>query len=480
MKVSIDKNIAMFRTRFDEKYDLIQKFRGLESGALLYNYPVDFMESGLIQGDKSNDWCLDVPFAFNTDEVPPIYLNDNNIGANHGYNGAVEIYAPKHNRSFEDIGSIWQDEKGIRFTLLNVVDDDNLIFISENIGESVEKYFFVVKVEGILKYIANGNNVESIFPKRQTITEISRTNRYKEKKVVAIIDNEERIVTRESTCNYAEIREKYDIINPATVAEDLSKQRPVGGYKYQPDLSQFGKPMLSCSLIYRILEDGTVLIIFDYEKLMNVHVQKYLGVMHQEKLDVYGGGIWRYFPKILPFDIEEGHFDFSIPTNILTEKGYPKNIILTREFFNDYNSPCERVVDYFKDAIKQDRLCFASGYLPIYDGDPKIRDKQVSEVLFLYQSRKYYPTFIDKDFNEIKGVAYKKYFIPKQNKASMYSIFFKNKKYLYVDIFKNNTLSFEHKGNISLLEKSDGIDYKIENSMVVVSGEKGYAVFILD
>ena len=31
-----------------------------------------------------------------------------------------------------------------------------------------------------------------------------------------------------------------------------------------------------------------------------------------------------------------------------------------------------------------------------------------------------------------------------------------------------------------VLKNLFGIDYKIENSMVVVSGEKGYAVFILD
>ncbi len=479
MLVNVTNGVATFCTRFDEKYNLIQKFCNVELTELIqYNQPVDFKESGLVVKDKINYWDMDVPFVFNTDEAVPVYLNNGFIGANHGWHGAVEIYMPNHGKTVEDIGSLWQDDEGNKFTLIYITDIHYLIFISENVGESEEKYSFIRVVKGKLTYIKNGRHSSNIYPKQQNVTELAKTIRQKSKKVVAFVGGKEQVVDGEINCDYAEIREEYDIINPATVAEDLCVQRPKDGYKYQPDLAEYGKPMMSCSLVYRILDDGTVLIIFDYKKLMNICVQKFMGVMYQEKFDIYGGGVCRYFPKIMPFDTEEESFDFSIPTNIANK--YPQNIILTRKYFNDCNSPCERVVDYFRDVHGQDKLGFSSGYLPVYDGNPKIRDKQVSEVLFLYRTRKYYPTFIDKDFNEIKGVAYKKYFIPKQNKASMYSIFFENKKYLYVDIFKNNTLSFEHKGNVSLLEKSDGIDYKIENSMVVVSGEKGYAVFILD
>ena len=50
-------------------------------------------------------------------------------------------------------------------------------------------------------------------------------------------------------------------------------------------------------------------------------------------------------------------------------------------------------------------------------------------------------------------------------------------KEFYFDIFENNTLEFNTNGKVTLLESS-GIDYKIENSKIIVSGNKGFATFI--
>lgn len=479
MLVCVAKGFALFRTYFDEKYDLIQKFRGIELSSIRYNQPVDFMESGLMQRDKWDYWHIDVPLALNTDEAAPVFINDSYIGANHGHNGAVQVYAPKHNKTFADVGSLWQDDLGNKFTLLTIVNEDYLIFVSENAGESVENYSFVKKIVGNLIYLENGNDTEDILPEKQNATDLCRAIRHKAKNVYAFIDGKDRVVNGEIICDYAEIREEYDIINPTTVAEDLRKQRPNGGYKYQPNLAEYGKPMMACSLVYRVLDDGTILTIFNYKKLMNVRVQKFMGLMNQEKLDVYSGGIWRYFPKILPFDTPEGHFDYSQPSNITAGNNHPRNIVLNREYFRDNNSPCERVVDYFRDKAGQDRLGFASGFLPVYDGQIKVRDKRVSNVLHLILTRKHYPTFTDKDFNEIKGVAYKKYFIPKQNKCSVYTVSFEDKKYLYIDVFENKEIKVPYQGDAILLEKGESIDYKIEDDTIIVSGEKGYAVFVL-
>ena len=479
MLVCVGKGFALFRTYFDEKYDLIQKFRGIELSSVRFNQPVDFMESGLMQRDKWDYWHIDVPFALNTDEAAPVFINGSYIGANHGHNGAVQVYAPQHNKTFADVGSLWKDDRGNKFTLLTIANEDYLIFVSENVGESVENYSFIKEIVGKLIYVENGDNTEDVLPEKQGVTDLCRAIRHKAKNVYAFIEGKERVVNGEIVCDYAEIREEYDIINPATVAEDLRRQRPNGGYKGQPDLAEYGKPMIQCSLVYRVSDDGTVFTLFNYKKVMNVNVQKFMGVMNQEKLDVYGGGIWRYFPKILPFDTAEGHFDFSQPTNITAGNKYPKNINLTREFFRDNNSPCERVVDYFRDGVGQDRLGFASGFLPIYDGEIKVRDKQVRNVLHLILTRKHYPTFTDKDFNEIKGVAYKKYFIPEQNKGSAYTLSFENKKYVYVDVFESKEIKVQYEGTADLLEKSENVKYVINDNTIRVSGEKGYAVFVL-
>lgn len=49
-----------------KKYNLIQKFRGVENMTIRYNQPVDFMESGLMKKDKWDYWHIDVPFVLNT------------------------------------------------------------------------------------------------------------------------------------------------------------------------------------------------------------------------------------------------------------------------------------------------------------------------------------------------------------------------------------------------------------------------------
>lgn len=480
MKICMSNGFCVVQTSYNNEYNLIQKFRGVDiNSSIRYNCPVDFMESGLMRKDKWDYWHIDVPFALNTDEATPVLVNGCYIGANHGENSAIEVYLPNHGKTVADIGSIWTDEAGIEFTLLRVNDEDYLTFISKNIGESIEKYLFKKTITGKLVYKGNGKNAEEIFPYSLRVVDLRRAVRYKTKKVVAIKDGKEKTVSGECECDLAEIREEYEIINPATVADDLRRLRPVDGFLCEQDLAQFGKPMISCSLIYRIIENGTVLVFFDYNKLMNVDLSKILGVMFQEKLDVYKGGIYRYIPKSLPFETREGRFDFSNPLPICGQS-FPNSFCITKKFCESKNSPMERCVDYFRDTCGNDKLAFACGFLPLYDGDPKIRSKQVNDIVSLKFTRKHYPSFADGVINRAKGVAYKKYFAPQKNKASYYFITFDNKTYLYVDIFDFADIDINIIGKPKLLEKSKSLQFIAREGKIKVYGEKGYASFLID
>ena len=478
MLVCAVKDVVLFRTQFNEQYDLIQKFRGLDY-SVKCNHPIDYMESGLMQRNKWDYWHIDKPFSISTDEAPPLFVNNSYIGANHGHHGAIRVYAPNHSKTFKDIGTLWKDDSGAKFTLLSITSVDYLTFISENIGESIEKYTFVCEIKGKLSCLENSYVNDQITPNKQSVVDLVPSIRHKEKKVVAFINGKENDVYGEIDCDYAEIRETYDIINPATVAKELRDLRSVDSFKIQPDLSQFGKAMISCSMIYRVLQDGTILTFFNVKKLMNVNVQKVIGVMFQEKLDVFGGGIWRYLPKILPFSTPEGSFDFSKPLNICVKK-YPKNISLTREYWKDKNSPCERVVDYFRDNLGHNKLAFACGFLPLYDGQPSVRKKQTTEAVHLLFTRKFYPTFINCDKDIINGVCYKKYFIPKLDNGSVYTIHFENKKYIFIDFFGKKEFKLKIDGNVSLIEKDDEVSYSIKNNNLIISGKKGCCVFCIE
>ncbi len=478
MLVCVYQGFAVIRTPFDEKYDLIQKFRGMENDSIRYNKPIDFMEAGLMQKDKWDYWHIDVPFALNTDEAVPAFVNDCFIGANHGHHGAVAVRAPKHGKTVKDVGSFWVDESGVKFTLLRVENEDWLLFISEN-ERTTTDYKFNVKINGTLTYLENGENTENIISSTYHAEDLRRAIRHKKKQAVAFKDGEEYIIRGETNCDYVELQEEYDIINPATVAEALRSKRPKGGYERQPDLADFGEPMLACKLVYRIVEDGTVLILFDYERLMDVHFQRYMGLMYQEKIDVYQGGIYRYLPKTLPFETQEGRFDFSdrVP---LVGKPYPKSFPITKEYWSDEKYPCERAVDYFCDVNGTDKLAYASGFLPVYDGVPSVRRENLTNVVSLKFTRKHYPTFMNGDLSKVKGVGYKKYFIPQKDKASVYSVEFDGKTYLYADFFKQEVLELPINGKISLIEKGEGIAYEIQNDVLKINGEKGGIAFVIE
>ena len=281
-------------------------------------------------------------------------------------------------------------------------------------------------------------------------------------------------------CDYGEIREEYYIINPSTVAPDLSAKRPKNGYTDNPDLAIFGKPMMNVKQTYKIMPDASIITDFSYTLTSSVNVELILGVMAQDKRNVFGGGIFRYMPKTLPITTPEGTFDFTnrVPVDY---DNYPKKKYVTKEYWKYPDSPCERTVDYFKDTYGIDKMGFAMGYLPLFDGKGEIRKDNADNTIMLYYGQKLYPTFANVNRKSYRGVAYKKYFDTQKNNASYYTVDYDGKTYLYADFFEENVLSVPLSGKTAvLLEKDGNIRYKIEGENLTISSDKGFACFILE
>lgn len=477
MQVSISKNTVNFRTPFSEKYDLIQKYRGAHEGNFPYNNTVDAVETGLMLREKWDFWHIDIPFSISNDEAPALTVNNVHIGANHGQPGGISLYLPGHDKTIADIGSLWKDEDGTVFTLL-YTDDATVAFVSENIGPSETDYAFKDHICGLLTHISDAVHPSPLTPgKRCGIKWIEPINRHTKRQIVAYTDGKAEIVSGYAECDYAEIHEEYDVVNPASMVRALHDNRPAGGYMAFPPA--MGDTMIKCRYIYRFESDGTVVIDFSYKKVQDVSFEIAMGAMYQEKLNVYGGGIFRYIPKTLPFVTSEGTFDFSMP--LTTAPGpFPKSNYLTSEFWENPTSPPDKVVDIFRDTDEHDRLGFVCGYLPLYDGLPEKRLPHLNAAVHVIHTRKVYPFFMDKDLSEMHGVAYKRYFLPQEDGVYMYTIPFGNKKYIYIDFFKEAAVSVPYKNNIALYEKSDDVSFEIKNNTLSVSGKKGYAVFITD
>lgn len=474
MRIVSYRDYVMFRTPFSEKFDLLQRFRGVGECVTTYNHPVDFADASLISRE-TRDY---LPLSLSTDEATPVIINGKWIGANHGFSGAVTLCLSGHDKTIEDVGSVWQDLEGTKWTLL-YIGEDTLTFISENIGKSKEEYVFKEKIASRLTFLENGEHKSDILADGESFkSPLQPTIRHIKRKTLAYTDGKARVVNREMSCEYAEIHEEYEIINPATVAEALYKNRPKGGYKTTP-YAVLGEPMLLVRMIYRIENDGSVLCDFTYQRLSNVHFSRCMGAMFQEKLNTFGGGIYRYIPKVLPVDTAEGIFDFSNPVNTWGDS-FPADKQVTSEYWEKPASPPDRIVDYFRDNNGDDRVGFACGYLPVYDCVPEVRTKCLGSAMHLINTRKGYPYFMEGDIDSARGVAYKKYFNTPIKKASFYKVCYNEKMYLYMDFFEEKTLKIPITGTACLIEKSDGISYKIENGFILASGFCGYAVFVCE
>lgn len=478
MIVSRIREWVMFRSSFNEEYDIVHQFTNIIGAPISRNGQVDFLSSALTPKVGGDSWNAPIILSSSSDEAPPCVINGAFIGGGHGQPCCVTIHSPMHNKTLKDLGAVYTDDDGVRFTIVEIENEDYVKVVSENIGESEVKYNFKLEIAGKLKFLSDGCDksdiiIEEQFPR----TYLSNALRHRRRQVVVYKDGKAKTLLNSCECDYGEIQESYDIINPATIAPALTSERPDGGYKHLPMLSDFGKPMVSLDHKFIITPDGTIIVDFVIKKLMDVRLDNYMGVMYQEKRNVYGGGIHRVLCKVKPITTEEGTFDFSKPYP-LRGAAFPNHIVPGREYWANPDSPFDRIVDYFRDIDGKDKLGFSCGYLPVYDGHPNIRKNIVDSLMLLYKTRKAYPYFISGDkVKTAHGVCYKKFFTPEQ-RSSVYSIPFEDKKYIYFDIFENTSLSFKTSGEISLFEKDGDLTYKIENGIITVSGNKGFAVFI--
>lgn len=489
---------VVFRTAYSEEYDLIQIFRGMQCSDTERNDPVDFRLAGLQRRGNCDIWHIDRALAFSTDECSPMVINDEDIGGNHGHPCGVAVIAPAHGKDLRDVGSLWQDDAGFRWTLLRVDSADRLLFISDNVGASVERYAFRNEVCGSLRYVENGLHRDAICPASQMGgMQLTPAIRHVCREALAYRDGAWHPLGSVDGAERAEIREVYDIINPATVAEAIRQGRPAEGYPCQPSLAT-GEAMVRHRMIYRIAADGTVLCDFDHELCQDVPMAEYLCIMYQEKCDAFGGGVWRCIPGTLPFE-DGGHtYDFSQPVCI-TGGAFPRAHRLTVEDWADPLQPPRRQLDMLRDTHGQTPVVFAAGFLPVEDGAPEKRRTQIDSACTIVSSRKTYPNFAGgytnflrycgkngtqpRTFPRLRGVAYKKYFLPEEEGSTVYTIAHGDKVYLAMDFFAEEPVTrlwqLEEGCTAQLLE-SAGIQTMAQTKdSLQVTAKQGFAVFCL-
>ena len=491
MDVSRNGGDVIFRTAFSDEYDLLQVLHGLSSTEGR-NCPVDFRLAGLQRKGHPDIWHVDQVLAFSTDECSPMILGGEDIGGNHGHPCALQVTASGHGLAVRDVGTRWTDAQGLGFTLLRVDSADTLTLLSDNIGPSDTAYAFADRAEGPLTCLDDGRVLvpQSQRGERQLTPAIRHLQRDR-----FCFKGGEWLPGDAEGCDCAEIREVYEIVNPATVARAIRDGRPEGGYTQQPSLAA-GEAMFLHRMTYRIESDGTILCDFDHELLQDVHMPCYLGIMYQEKCDLWGGGLWRYIPKVKAFEDKGRPMDFSRPYRTAADT-MPNYRAVTKDLWTDPLSPPDRQIDFIRRADGSDGVAFAGGFLPVYDGVPQTRAANITDAVMLVKSCKTYPTFAGgaseirrphwegreeaMHFPRLRGVAYKKYFLPRADGASLYTVPYHGDTYVYMDFFADEPrrMSFpKENARAAVLEST--VDCRDTGDCLTASGAAGYAVFRLD
>ena len=133
MKISFHGGEGVFRTPFDDRFDLTQIFRGLgEARALDFNGPVDFRAAGLVRRECRDIWHLDRVLALSTDEVPPLMFRGMDAGGTHSSPAATRLTLPSHSLGLADVGTLFRDDDGRSWTLIRVEDDAHVLFVSDD------------------------------------------------------------------------------------------------------------------------------------------------------------------------------------------------------------------------------------------------------------------------------------------------------------------------------------------------------------
>lgn len=472
------------RTAFSERYDLLQIMRGLES-VPGQNSPVDFRLAALCDREQADIWHADRVLAFSTDECPPLVINGEDIGGNHGQPCLIRVTAPAHALSDEDAGSFWKDESGLGFTLIKTESRDTLLFLSDNVGPSETEYRFADRITGRLTRM--DADADALVPQRQECgIQLTPAIGHTERRTLSFKGGASaEIINEVRGCERVEIREAYEIVNPATVAEAMRSAKRRGE---QAPLNA-GQALARMRLIYRFEDDGTVIIEMDAEALGGAKIDCYLGIMHQLKCDAFGGGVSRLIPGLKPVTQCGKTFDFSRPYAMRRDT-MPERLLLTPDTWLDADVPPDRQIDFLNDENGHKVVGFASGFLPLLDGEPSYRSRHITEAGTLVKSCKSYPTFLGGElnaqralagkadalgFSRIRGAAYRKYFTPACGDALMYTIPWNGEEYVYMDCFADESrrLGLKLKPGQTAQTLFSNLPCKVENGRVFAEGCTG-------
>lgn len=373
----------------------------------------------------------------NEDDNCPVGLSSGYIGAGHGYSRAFKLTLSGHGKTYADIGSKWiNDSQYIRYYyIVRIIDENNLVALGNNVSEN--EYDTTGWVGGeTLTHVEGAVHTDTMTGFTRVQYLLTPIDKNHTKKI--LLDG---IIPVSSDGEYkanefVDIVDEYDIVNPQDIVQQIIANKPSGGYTENPEINT-GDTFLHFSNLYRVLADGTMLLFTTIDNSLNITLGYWGGTQYAQKspANAFGGALFRYVPKVLPIDSHE----FRIPFN-MANWNFTANA--TTEYWEDADNPPDRLLHLFTDGNGKYAAGFAVGYLPIAEGLASVRKNNVSNAMYLYNTKKAYFRLVDSGgtngnswtaFKPFQCVCYRKpvidvadvhtdaYFVPCGDKCYLYA-----------------------------------------------------------
>ena len=400
------------RTPFSPEHDLVVRVgKGTNCQINFANTRLISKAAGMSEGELNGGELI----HGNGDDATPWNINGTYIGGNHGCSDARELTCQGHGLTTADLGSEWADEAGTKFYLVKIADKDRLWFLSENSGKGTIWRFGRRYVGSALGRTRGGGRLSFTKVRMVQLCPACRIERQN-----YLADGKTPLAERKPTsCDYLDIVEEYDIINPASLLTDIIAH-PGEERSFTADHLD---AVIRNHIVYRFHPNGANVIHYKARALQEFRLG-YMGFIQSAKL--YRGKYDTheyYIPKTLPFKQDDNTYNFRELQDYTSRPPSPFRFTAANKNIEDPQNLPERFIQFLgrkHDGKTVSSVGYALGYSLIHGlTRPEQRAKNASSAIMLYTSSKSYPIAINSKMGPIipagtsfHCIAYRQYFCP--------------------------------------------------------------------
>ena len=397
------------RSRFSDTHDLLRVI-----GRGRNNKQINFAYTDLVPKEAEVS-ARGVAIHYCGDDACPWLLNNTYIGGNHGDGHVRALTSTNHGLTVADIGSAWKDATGTTFYAVEIVNTNEVEFLSENKSDGPVCKFTSTIVGDVLTREPGGQRFKFSENKMTQLWPACRI-----RKQEYLVNGETPLRDGEVvTCDTLDITDENDVIDPASVLAGIIKNPGK-----EPDFIGDGLgAIVRNTIVYRFFPDGGNVILYKARALQEFSLS-YMGFFQTSRLrleDRKPGFHEYYIPKTVPFEMDGTTFDFRAVQD-LTQSSNRVRIATNRNNVEDPQSLPDRFVQFVghrNDGAAQRKAGYAVGY-SLISGVTVPAERAANNTLAVAfgSSIKTYASAISSKINPVKEgtefecIAYRIYFNP--------------------------------------------------------------------